>query len=235
MTHDSISHPRPGQRIAQSVVLPRRHVALLALLTCVPLPLFSLMATIAPLPSSVARVAASVLPFPGAARSNPTSERGRMLVARHSRPHGASSPESAPVSASTRGLGAVRTSARGRPSTHGSEPSGAIPIPDIRVTAAVDQAAAAEVVPSTPPAPPSFPSDTKVLQAPTPAASSRGASKDEKKHASARATVVNSHPSKGLKNAGVNATKSPDPSQALKNENKSNEKTDSDPKPNPSK
>lgn len=50
-------------RSAEAVVLSRRHVLVLALLSCIPLPLLSIGATLAPLPNVAERVAATLVPF----------------------------------------------------------------------------------------------------------------------------------------------------------------------------
>lgn len=48
---------------AEAVTVPRRHVLLLALLMCVPLPVLSVVATVLPLPEIIERAAANVVPF----------------------------------------------------------------------------------------------------------------------------------------------------------------------------
>jgi len=52
-----------ASRAAKTAGLSRRQVVALALLTCAPLPLFSLAATVVPLPDLVERVAARLFPF----------------------------------------------------------------------------------------------------------------------------------------------------------------------------
>lgn len=47
----------------EAVTVPRRHVLLLALLMCVPLPVLSVVATVLPLPEIIERAAANVVPF----------------------------------------------------------------------------------------------------------------------------------------------------------------------------
>lgn len=46
---------------AEAVALPRRHLVAIAILMCVPLPLFSLAAAVVPLPQMVERVAATFI------------------------------------------------------------------------------------------------------------------------------------------------------------------------------
>lgn len=48
---------------AEAVTVPQRHLLLLALLMCVPLPLLSVVATVVPLPEIVERAAANMVPF----------------------------------------------------------------------------------------------------------------------------------------------------------------------------
>lgn len=50
-------------RTVEAVALPRRHALAIAILTCVPLPLFSLAAIVIPLPQILERAAATFIPF----------------------------------------------------------------------------------------------------------------------------------------------------------------------------
>jgi hypothetical protein len=57
------SHSRATPHAVEAVVLSRRQLLVIALLTCIPIPLFSYAATVVPLPEILERAAADFVPF----------------------------------------------------------------------------------------------------------------------------------------------------------------------------
>ena len=113
---DTIATPRrwAAPRAAEAVALSRPQVLALVLLTCVPIPLLSLAATVVPLPEILERAAATFVPFVA-----PTLGEDEGRVARESasavhtlgivhRPSEQSASSLAPRTASTRSGGSTR-------------------------------------------------------------------------------------------------------------------------------